>query len=137
MITYFKRKNQKSKREKNYKTLSTKWESVDTIVIIGATSTSITLSITGVDSIVLPISAGIAWTLSLGNHILHKLIIKKNKKCDRQYRKDQETIKSFVELYRKSLEDNLINKDENQSLCKTFTNYLEETTNDSFSKIWT
>ena len=67
MITHFKDKNHKSKkRYKNYKTLNTILESVDTIVIIGATSASITLSVTGIGLIVLPISAGIACTLSLG-----------------------------------------------------------------------
>ena len=78
MITYFKDKNHKSeKRYKNYKTLNTVLESVDSIVIIGATSTSITLSITGVGLIILPISAGIACGLSLDNKVLHKLIINK------------------------------------------------------------
>ena len=49
MITYFKDKNNKSqKKYKNYKTLNTILESVDSIVIIGATSTSITLSPTGI-----------------------------------------------------------------------------------------
>ena len=48
MITYFQDKNYKSKKKyKNYKTLNTVLESVDSIVIIAATSTSITLSITG------------------------------------------------------------------------------------------
>ena len=50
-------------------------ESVDTIVIIGATSTSITLSITGIGLIILPITAETACTLSLGNKVLHKMII--------------------------------------------------------------
>ena len=78
MITYFKDKNKKSKkRYKNYKTLNTKLESVDSIVIIAATSTSITLSITGIGMIILPISAAIACGISLGNKILHKLIINK------------------------------------------------------------
>ena len=72
MFTYFKDKNQKSKKKyKNYTTLSTVIESVDSIIIIGATSTSITLSITGIGLSVLPISAGIACTLSLGNKVLH------------------------------------------------------------------
>ena len=80
MITYFKDKNHKSKkRYKNYKTLNTILESVDSIVIIAATSTSITLSVTGVGLIILPISAGIAFTLSLANKVLHKLIINKYK----------------------------------------------------------
>ena len=81
MITYFKDKNHKSKKKyKNYKTLNIISESVDSIVIIGATSTSITLSITGVGLIILPISTGIACTLSLGNKVLHKLIINKYNK---------------------------------------------------------
>ena len=72
MITYFKDKNHKSKeRYKNYKTLNTVLESVDSIVIIGATSTSITLSIAGIGLTILPISTGIACTLSLGNKVLH------------------------------------------------------------------
>ena len=60
-------KTKSKKRFKNYKTLNTILESVDSIVIIGATSTSINLSVTGVGLIILPISAGIACTLSLGN----------------------------------------------------------------------
>ena len=70
MITYFKNKNHKSKKKyKNYKTLNTILESIDSFVIIRATSTSITLSVTGVGLIILPKSAGIACILSLGyNH---------------------------------------------------------------------
>ena len=133
MITYFKDKNNKSKkRYKNYKTLNTILESVDSIVIIGATSTSITLSITGVGLIVLPISAGIACTLSLGNKILHKIIINKYNKYKKQYEKDQNTIKSFDKLYRKSLQDNIIDKTEYDSLCNIFTKYIDENKNESF-----
>ena len=73
-----KTKNNKSKKKyKNYKTLNTVLESVDSIVIIAATSTSITLSVTGIGLIVSPITAGIACGLSLGNKVLHKLIINK------------------------------------------------------------
>ena len=84
MITYFKDKNHKTKEKyKNYKTLNTILESVDSIVIIAATSTSITLSITVIGLISLPISAGIACTLSLGNKVLHKLFINKYKKIQK------------------------------------------------------
>ena len=102
MITYFKNKNNKSKkRYKNYKTPNTVLESVDSIFIIGATSTSITISVTGFGLIILPKSAGIACTLSLGNKVLHKLIINKYNKYKNQYDRDQQTIKSFDKLYRK------------------------------------
>ena len=133
MITYFKDKNNKSKkRYKNYKTLNAILESVDSIIIIAATSTSITLSITGIGLIILPISAGIACTLSLGNKILHKLIINKYNKYKKQYERDQNTIKSFDKLYRKSLQDNVIDKTEYESLCNIFTRYVDENKNESF-----
>ena len=134
MITYFKDKNKKSKKKyKSYKTLNTISESVDSIVIIAATSTSITLSVIGIGLIVLPISAGIACTLSLGNKILHKLIINKYNKYKKQYERDQNTIKSFDKLYRKSLQDNVIDKNEYESLCNIFTRYVDENKNESFS----
>ena len=77
---------------------------------------------------ILQISAGIACVLSLGNKVLHKIIINKYKK---QYQEDQQTIKSFVKLYGKSLQDNVIDKSENESLCSTFTKYIDETKNES------
>ena len=133
MITYFKDKDNKpKKRYKNYEILNTVLESVDSIVIIGATSTSITLSVTGFCLIILPISARIACTLSLGNKILHRLILNKYNKYEKLYEKDQQTIKSFDKLYRKSLKDNIIDKNENECLCKIFTKYVDENTNESF-----
>ena len=133
MIIYFKDKNNKSKkRYKNYQTLNTVLESIDSIVIIGATSTSITLSVIGIGLIVLPISAGIACGLSLGNKILHKLIISKYNKYKKQYEKDQKTIKSFDKLYRKSLQDNIIDKSEYESLCNIFTKYVDGNKSESF-----
>ena len=133
MITYFKDKNNKSKkRYKNYKTLNTILESVDSILIIAVTSTSITLSITGIGLIILPISAYIACTLTLGNKVLHKVIINKNKKYKKLFERDQQTIKSFDKLYRKSLQDNVIDKTEYESLCNIFTKYVDENKNESF-----
>ena len=133
MITYFKDKNHKSKNKyKIYKTLNTVLESADSIIIIATTSTSITLSITGIGLIILPISAGIACGLSLGNKILHKLIINKYNEYKKQYERDQNTIKSFDKLYRKSLQDNIIDKTEYENLCKIFTKYVDENKNGSF-----
>ena len=133
MIAYFKDKNHKSKKKyKNYKTLNTILQSVDSIVIIAATSTSITLSVTGIGLIVLPISAGIACGLSLGNKVLHKLIINKYNKYKKLYERDQNTIESVDKLYRKSLQDNAIDKSEYDSLCNIFTKYVDENKNEFF-----
>ena len=133
MITCFKDKNNKSKKKyKNYKTPNTILEPVDSIVIIATTSTSITLSITGIGLIVLPISAGIACTLSLGNKLLHKVIINKYNTYKKQYERDQQTIKSFQNLYRKTLQDNIMIKAEYESVCNIFTKYVDENKNESF-----
>ena len=133
MVQYFKDKNNKSKKKsKKYKTLNTFLESVDNIFIIAATSTSTILSITATGLIVLPISAGNTCALSIVNKVLHKLIINKYIKYKKQYEKDQQTIKSFVKLYRKSLQDNVIDKNEYESLCYIFTKYLDEAESDCF-----
>ena len=95
-------------------------------------SSSITLPVTGRGLIVLAISAGIACALSLGNKVLHKLIINKYNKYKKQYERDQQTIKSFDKLYRKSLQDNVIDKTEYESLCNIFTKYVNENKNESF-----
>ena len=133
MVIYFKDKNHKSKKKyKNYKTLNTILDSIDSIVIIATTSTSITLSVIGIGLNILPISACIACTLSLGNKILHKLIINKYNKYKKQYERDQQTIKSFDKFYRKSLQDNIIDETEYESLCNFFTKYVDENKNESF-----
>ena len=133
MITHFKDKNNKSKkRYKNYKTLNMILESIGSIVFITATSTSITLSVTGIGLIILPISAAIACTLSLGNKVLHKIIINRYNKYKKQYERDQQTIKSFDKFYRKSLQDNVIDKTEYDSVCNVFTKYVDENKNESF-----
>ena len=133
LITFFKDKNDKfEKRYKNHKILNTILESVDSIVIIAATSTSIKLSVTGIGLLVLPISAGIACGISIGNKILHKYIINKYNKYKKLYERDQNTIKSIDKLYKKSLQDNIIDKTEYDSLCNIFTRYVDENKNGSF-----
>ena len=132
MITYFKDKNKKSKkRYKSNKTLNPVLESVDSIVIITAMSTSLTLSITGFGLFYLSISAGIACTLSLGNKVLHKIILNKYNKYKKQFERDQQTIKSFDKLYRKSLQDIVMDRTEFESLCNIFTKNVDENKNES------
>ena len=112
--------------------LNTNFGSVDTFVNIGATSTSITLSITGIGLKILPKLARKGCTLSSGNKALHKLIINKDNKYKKHYQKEQQLKKSFDKLEKKSLQDNLIDKNEYDSPCIFFTTYLDETRNESF-----
>ena len=81
MITQFKNGTEiLKKQQKKYETLTSKLISVDRVVDIGATTTTVTLSLIGVDLIVVLISAGVACALSLGNKMEHKLIINEDAK---------------------------------------------------------
>ena len=76
MITHFRDKNHTSNKiYKNYKTLNTILESVDTIVFNGVTSTSLNLSNNGVGLNNLTLSARIACASLLLNKILQKIFI--------------------------------------------------------------
>ena len=103
----------------------------DNFVIIATTSSSFTLSLTGIGLIVIPISRASACVLSIGKEVLYEIIIYKNKKYKKQYERDQQTIKSFDKLYRKPLQHNIFDKNEYESLCKIFTKYVDETKNES------
>ena len=133
MITYFKDKNNKSeKKYKKYKTLTTILKSFDTIVIIATTSTSITLSVIGIGLLAISISTATACGLKITNKVLYEIVMQKYNKYKKQYERDQNTIKSFGQLYRKSLQDNTIDKTEYESLCNIFTEYVDENKNESF-----
>ena len=104
MITVFNEKSHKSKEKyKNYRTLNTILETVDSFYNIGATSTSLILSITGIGLIVLPIYAGIACTLSLGNKILHKLILNKHHKYQKKDMKEMNKLLNLSMNYTENL----------------------------------
>ena len=71
--------NQQRNIKKN-KTLTTILKSFDTFVIIATTSSSITLSLTGVGFIVIPISTASASALSIGNEVIYEVILNKYNK---------------------------------------------------------
>ena len=133
MINYFKDKNNKSeKKYKKYKTITTILKTFDTFVIIATTSSSITLSLTRIGLIVIPISTASTCALSIGNKVIYEIIINKYNKYKKQYKKDQPTIKSFDKLYRNALQDNIIDKTEYNNSCNIFTKYVDENKNESF-----
>ena len=71
MNTYFEGKNNKTKKiNRKYKTLTTKLKSFDTFVIIAATSSSITLSLTGTGLNVILITTATACWLSIGSKVI-------------------------------------------------------------------
>ena len=106
MITYFKDKNNKPKEKyKKYKMITTLLKSFDTFVTIDTKTSSITLSLTGIGLIAISKSTTTACGLSVDKKVLYEIIMNKYNKYKKQYEKDQQTIKSFDKLYRKSLQD--------------------------------
>ena len=133
LINYFKDKNNKSKKKyKKNKTITTILKSFDTFVNIATTSSSITLSLTGIGLIVIPIPTASVCDLSIGNKVLYEMIINKYNKNKKLYEKDQQTIKSFDKFHRKSLQDNIIDETEDENLCNIFTKNVDENKNESF-----
>ena len=97
------------------------------------TSTSITLRLAGIGIFTISKSTASACGLSIGIKKIYEKVINKYDKNKKQYEQDQQKIRSFDNLYRKSLQDNLIDKNENEYLCNTFNKSLVETKNGSFS----
>ena len=60
------------------------------------------------------------------------MIINRYKKYNKLYDRDQQTMKSFDILYRKSLKDNLIKKSEYESHCNVFIKFIDGTKNEVF-----
>ena len=60
------------------------------------------------------------------------MIINKCNKYKKQHQKDQETTKAFEKLFRRNLQDSVIDEKESESLCKYFTKYLDEAKNEPF-----
>ena len=58
--------------------------------------------------------------------------MQKDNKYKKQFERNQQTIKSFDKLYRKSLPDNVIDKSEFEILCNIFTKHVNETKIESF-----
>ena len=90
------------------------------------------MSLTGIGLIAIPISTTTTCGFSIGNKVINEIIRNKYNKYKKQYEKGQQTNKSFDKFYRKSLQDNIIDKNEYELLCNIFTKYVDETENESF-----
>ena len=105
--------------------ISTLLKSIDTKVIVAKTSNFITLYLTGIGLIVIPMSKESACSLSFGNKVKYEIVMQKHKKQKEQHEKDKKTIKSFDRISGKSLQDNLIHENEFLSLYNILTRYVD------------
>ena len=112
--------------------LTTILKSIDTFGILGITSSSIMLSLTGICSRVIPIMTGIECGLTISIKVTLEIVMRKYSEYKKQYQKHRKTIKPFDNLYRKDIQGNLIDKIEYEFLCSNFIKYVDETSNNFF-----
>ena len=95
MIAYFKDKNHKCKKNyKKYRMITTMLKSFDTFFIIATTSSSTTLSLTGIGLIAIPISIATACGLSISIKVIYAIIMQKYDK----YKKNMKKINQQLNL---------------------------------------
>ena len=114
---------------KHYKHLGMLVNVLESIVIIGTTSTSITLSIVGLAPVIIPIAAG----GGIGATLLNKVVCEKLKKNEKNYLKmytlTSKYLEEFTSFHRKALEDNNVDQNEYKKLCGIFNKYVNEARN--------
>ena len=98
---------------------------LESIVVIGTTSTSITLSVVGLAPVVIPIVAGGGISVTLLNKILCEKLKCQEKKYLKVYTLTKGVLEEFTSFHRRALEDNIIDENEYKKLCNIFNNYIE------------
>ena len=124
MMKYYEMEEKKYKQKYNkYKLINNLINSLDGIIVIGTTSASISLSITGVGIIVVPIAAGVGCTTGILVKICSSYLKKKEQNYKLKYTIIQKTLDNFRQLYVTSLKDNCIDEKEYHRFVTQFENY--------------
>ena len=128
----FKDKILKSKKKnKKSKMLTIILKSFDTHFVIATISSSITFSLPGIGLIVTPLSNGIACGLAISNKVKLEIILQNYNQYEKQHQIDQQTFKWFDKLHRRTLHDDLNDKNEYYFLCDYFNKHLDEKKNET------
>ena len=126
MMKYYEMEEKKYKQKYNkYKLINNLINSLDGIIVIGTTSASISLSITGVGIIFVPIAAGVGCTTGILVKICSGYLKKKEQNYKLKYTIIQKTLDDFRQLHVTSLKDNHIDENEYHRFVTQFENYRE------------
>ena len=124
MMKYYELEERKYKKKyTKHKLINNLINSLDGIIVIGTTSASISLSITGVGIIVVPIAAGVGCTTGILVKICSSYLKKKEQNYKLKYTIIQKTLDDFRQLYVASLKDNHIDGKEYHRFVTQFENY--------------
>ena len=124
MMKYYElEENKYRKKYTKYKLINNLINSTDDLIIMGTTSASVTLSITGVGIIVVPITAGVGCATGLLVEICSSYLKKKERNYKLKYNIIQETLDDFSQLFTTSLKDNHIGEKEYDRFVNMYENY--------------
>ena len=111
MMKYYELEENKYKNEyTKYKLINNIINSIDGLLLIGTTSASVTLSITGLGIITVPITAGVGCATGILVKICSSFLKKKEQKDKLKYTIIQKTLDDFRQLFTTSLKDNHIDE---------------------------
>ena len=97
-------------------------------MLLGVSSTAITLSVTGVGLFVVPIASGIGAGVSIISKILNEYLKRKEQHNIKKYTLAGRTLHDFCKLHSKCLEDNKIDLNEYNKLKQTYDVYKNNKT---------
>ena len=124
MMKYYELEEKKyNQKYTKYKLINNLINSLDGIIVIERTSASISLSITGVGIIVVPITAGVGCATGILVKICSSYLKKKEQNYKLKYAIIQKTLDDFRQLFTTSLKDNHIDEKEYQRFVTQFENY--------------
>ena len=111
------------KKSKQYKLINYLIQSVDGVSILAVSSTCVTLSITGVGLVVVPVASGIGAGLCIISKLLGEYLKRKEQHNLKKYTLAGRTLHDFCKLHSKCLEDNKIDLNEYNKLKQSYDTY--------------
>ena len=124
MMKYYELEEKKYKQKyPKYKLTSSLSNSTDGLMIIGTTSASVTLSITGVGIIVVPITAGVDCATGILVKSCSSYLKKKEQNYKLKYAIIQKRLDDFRQLHVTSLKDNHVDEKEYHRFVNMNENY--------------
>ena len=111
------------KKSKIYKIINGLILSIDGVSVLAVSSTCVTLSVTGVGLVVVPIASGIGAGLCIISKIAGEYMKRKEQHNIKKYTLAGRTLNDFCKLHSKCLEDNKIDLSEYNKLKQTYDLY--------------
>ena len=116
------------KKSKTYKIVNGLVQSIDGVLLLGVSSTAITICVTGVGLIVLRIASGIGAGVSIISKIPNEYLKRKEQHNIKKYTLAGRTLHEFCKLHSKCLQDNKIDLNEYNKLKQTYDVYKNNKT---------